>query len=551
MEQEKPVSENENESAITSLSVISIPAETGPAEGRIISCEESFISGHLKDIAVASMMKNNDIHEVSSREKEEKRSSACIRVERNNLLRNDTLGSPNCIQTGIKLHMDHSRLTSTVSSELRPENSPHEELHQSPRTERSVYQTKRYIKDELADSPVDERAPNARPTREPAESLNRKRHDAKDPRTGQPMEHGSSIPQGLTNLPIASKFPGHRRRRRAKTRKKRATKRRRAAKLRKEKEATERTHVPAEETALKETRAEDKRLKRVCRRIPMGELIQPLDAKWEQCVYNAMATPGMLEVLATTSNGCKLTRRDLGTLKVVKGRDPPRGWLNDEVISACLQHVVDYGLRKSNHKIGETPKYHAFNTFFYKNLREKGIQSIRSWATRAKIGKENLLSVERLFIPVHSGRHWSLIVVSPIGHTIEYFDSLGGPAHPYILNMAVWLRAELGKLFKEDEWTVPTGSLGAGPQQSNDSDCGVFTCTNARMVLLGLDPMEYEGSDSEIQRTRMVAELLNGGLKGDFEPLESFDSASPQSDGNDGQYLLASINKAGHLTLVK
>ena len=69
---------------------------------------------------------------------------------------------------------------------------------------------------------------------------------------------------------------------------------------------------------------------------------------------------------------------------------------------------------------------------------------------------------------------------------------------------------------------MPTGSLGAGPQQSNDSDCGVFTCTNARMVLLGLDPMEYEGSDSEIQRTRMVAELLNGGLKGDFEPLRIF-----------------------------
>lgn len=524
MEQEQPVPENENKPAIPPLSVISTPVQTGPAEGRTISCEESSFSGHLDDDAVAPMMKGNDVHEVSSRDKEEKY-SMCIGVERNDSLRNETLSSPNCLQTGINLHMDRSRLTSTASSESRPENSPHEELHQSPRTERSVYHTKKYIKDEPADLSADERTPNARPIREPAESLNRKRHDAKGSRTGRPMEHGSSIPQGLTNLPIAPKFPGHRKRRRAKTRKKRAAIRRRAAKLRQEKEAaeaTERTHVRAEETARKETRAEDKRLKRVCRRIPMGEFIQPLDAKWERCVYNAMATPGMLEVLATTSNGCKLTRRDLGTLKVVKGRDPPRGWLNDEVISACLQHVVDYGLRKSNHKIGETPKYHAFNTFFYTNLREKGTQSIRSWATRAKIGKENLLNVERLFIPVHSGRHWSLIVVSPIGHTIEYFDSLGGPAHSYILNMAVWLRAELGKLFKEEEWTVPTGSFGAGPQQSNDSDCGVFTCTNARMILLGLDPMQYDGSDSEIQRTRMVAELLNGGLKGEFEPLGNF-----------------------------
>lgn len=123
---------------------------------------------------------------------------------------------------------------------------------------------------------------------------------------------------------------------------------------------------------------------------------------------------------------------------------------------------------------------------------------------------------------MHSSRHWSLIVVSPISHTIEYFDSLGGPAHPYIVNMAVWLRAELGELLKEEEWTVPTGILEAGPRQSNASDCGGFTCTNARMILLGLDPMEYKGSDSKIQWTRMVAELLNGGLKGDFEPMGVF-----------------------------
>lgn len=87
-----------------------------------------------------------------------------------------------------------------------------------------------------------------------------------------------------------------------------------AARLRQEKdaaEATERTRVPAKETVREEVGVEE-RLKRGCRRIPLGELIQPLDAKWEQNVYNAMATPEMQEVLATTSNGCKLTRRDLG-----------------------------------------------------------------------------------------------------------------------------------------------------------------------------------------------------------------------------------------------
>lgn len=251
-------------------------------------------------------------------------------------------------------------------------------------------------------------------------------------------------------------------------------------------------------------------------------MIQPLDDRWEQIAQNAMATPSMREVLAITSSGRKLTGRNLGTLKVVQGRYPLRGWLNDEIISACLQQVVEYGLQVSNHKIGETPRQHAFNSFFYTNLREMGAQSVKRWATRVKIGKENLLMVERVFIPGHSGAHWASLVVSPIAHTIEYFDSLGGPASPHILNAKAWLREELGKLYKEGEWTVPTGSFGAGPEQSNSSDCGVFTCINARMVVLGVDPMAYAGSDTDIQRTRMAAELLSGGLKGDFEPRIEF-----------------------------
>lgn len=85
-----------------------------------------------------------------------------------------------------------------------------------------------------------------------------------------------------------------------------------------------------------------------------------------------MATLSMQEVLATTSNGSKLTRRDLGTLKALKGRYPPCGWLNDEVISACLQQVADYGLRASNKKVGETPQYHAFSPFSTRIFGRRG-----------------------------------------------------------------------------------------------------------------------------------------------------------------------------------
>ena len=290
-------------------------------------------------------------------------------------------------------------------------------------------------------------------------------------------------------------------------------------------EAKEKARVAkeeAEEKARKEQEEAEERQRKTTRRIPKEKIIQPLTAEWEAKVQAAMETPDMRTVLVTLPSGTKLTRKDFGTLKVVPGRDPSHGWLNDEIILASLQQVVDYGLRMSNHGTGKTPKYHAFNTFFYKNLRDKGAQSVKRWATKAKIGGRALEEVERVFIPVHQGAHWTLLVVSPAARTIEYFDSMGGVAESYIRNAKLWLATEMGARFKENEWAVPTGTHGVGPRQTNMSDCGVFTCTTARMVALGIDPMAYGGEDMGVQRGLMVAELLNGGLFGDFDPKVEF-----------------------------
>lgn len=274
----------------------------------------------------------------------------------------------------------------------------------------------------------------------------------------------------------------------------------------------------AEKKAQREQEEEEERQRKPTRRIPQGKIIQPLTAEWEARVQAAMDTPDMNSVLVTLPSGTKLNRRVFGTLKVVPGRDPSHGWLNDEIIAASIQQVVDYGLRISNHVAGKTPKYHAFNTFFYKNLRNKGAASIKRWATKAKIGGRALEEVERVFIPINQDKHWTLLVVSPVARTIEYFDSMGGPAEEFIRNAKLWLAMEMGARFHEGEWAVPTGTHGVGPRQTNGSDCGVFTCMNARMVALGIDPMAYGGEDMCVQRGRMVAELLNGGLFGDFDP---------------------------------
>ena len=275
----------------------------------------------------------------------------------------------------------------------------------------------------------------------------------------------------------------------------------------------------AQERARKEKEDEAERQKQGVRRVPAEKIIVPLSVEWEQKVAEAMQKSDGVE-LATTTAGVKLTRKDFGTVLPVPGRDRASGWLNDEMVLGYLQAVVEFGLEKTGHVRGRIPKYYAFNTFFYTNLRNKGADSIRRWATKAKIGGKNLESVERVFIPVHESSHWTLLVVSPIARTIEYFDSLGGSSATYVRNVKAWLKQEMGTAYKDEEWRVLDTE---SPMQDNGKDCGVFAITTAKMVVLGWDPKgSYGAEDMTMQRKRICAELMGGGFRGEFEPRMAF-----------------------------
>ncbi|KAH3072723.1 hypothetical protein KXV27_000067 [Aspergillus fumigatus] len=242
---------------------------------------------------------------------------------------------------------------------------------------------------------------------------------------------------------------------------------------------------------------------------PEGPAVRPLPPKWEAKVSEIKSMPNNRQI-ATTLSGDPLTKRDLATCYT------PMAWLNDEIINSYLALIVDY-LRRSHGNAGrhDKPRFHAFNTFFFSNLRDKGYQSVRRWATRAKIGGEALLNVDTVFIPVHNSAHWTLIVVKPGERTIEHFDSLGSLSRRHVGLVQGWLRAELASRYVEEEWTVlPSIS----PQQDNGSDCGVFLLSTAKAVAIGLEPLSYGAKDIGVLRRKIVAELMNGGLEGDFDP---------------------------------
>lgn len=297
-------------------------------------------------------------------------------------------------------------------------------------------------------------------------------------------------------------------------------------------EEAQRAQEEAERRAQTEREAAEEREEVDARRVPKETLIQPLSPEWTRKVQDALRKRMTDQVATTVTSRTMITRRDIGKLLPQAGTgDDPAGWLNDEVISAYLEAVVAHYHTSIGHQRGETPKIHAFNPFFYTNLkRQGGYSNVRRWAGRAKIGGNDLLKVNFVLIPANvGGNHWTLVVVSPVNKTIEYFDSLHFSNLNPVHTVRLWLAGELGAAFKPEEWTVKEtesgqhGGHGQGPSQDNGSDCGVFACTTAKMVALGVDPMSYGAADMPLQRRRIVAELINGGFVGEFAPHVEFE----------------------------
>lgn len=284
-----------------------------------------------------------------------------------------------------------------------------------------------------------------------------------------------------------------------------------------------RRDAEAAEAARRAIEDAEKRTRLGVRRMPTGPVIQPLTDEWNAKVDRAMQK--RLEVdLVKTSAGEQIRRRDFGTVLPVRGVDDPNnlsGWLNDTIITGYLQAITDYAQKLRGVKKGSLPKVFAFNTYFYKNLSGRGYDSVRRWAARAKFGGKDVLKMEKIFIPLHKGHnHWVLVHINPQKKTVEYFDSFYSPSPDVFDNMKIWLRGELKDAFVESEWTFLDGKL--GPKQSNGYDCGVFCTTTAKMIVLGVDPKAFSQSDMATQRRVMLAELLNGGLVGDFTPNVTF-----------------------------
>ncbi|XP_060845254.1 sentrin-specific protease 1-like [Rhopalosiphum padi] len=149
---------------------------------------------------------------------------------------------------------------------------------------------------------------------------------------------------------------------------------------------------------------------------------------------------------------------------------------------------------------------------FFKDLVRGGFDKATNSMT-ATI--KNVYAYDKLITPTYlEGNHWTLTVVNIKSRTITLYDSIKSSIYEDQINLLVEFLIESYKKYEKPvdeeqlQWTL---DFGDSPLQSNTSDCGVFTCTNARHVLLG-KPLYYTQEDAPLLRHRITFEILNNVL---------------------------------------
>lgn len=205
--------------------------------------------------------------------------------------------------------------------------------------------------------------------------------------------------------------------------------------------------------------------------------------------------------------------------------DPSAGslWLDDAVINDYVAMIAKHG-SKDDRKT-QVRSVAALSSFFYSkiSLPSPDYPSCARMLKRAGIQGKNLLECEKVFIPINKSYHWTLAVIEPKvpeglsptdhGRKITIYNSMGSAGGQIVAgNILKWIQNELGASFKAEEWI--TQPAGKSPQQQNSDDCGVFAVTTARQIMLGKfsEKEMYKPDIISIQRKRIVAELVHGGL---------------------------------------
>ena len=145
---------------------------------------------------------------------------------------------------------------------------------------------------------------------------------------------------------------------------------------------------------------------------------------------------------------------------------------------------------------------YIYSTFFYPKLVGFGFDAVCRWTKETDLfGKRILL------VPVHLGTHWCLAAINIAEKQISYYDSLYGDNLDCLEMLRQYVIKKSSQCLSstDSEWYFSTCK--SVPQQTNNSDCGVFVCQIAR-CLATKTSFNFKQCDIPKIRRKMVLELL-------------------------------------------
>ncbi|XP_074449123.1 sentrin-specific protease 2-like [Larus michahellis] len=252
--------------------------------------------------------------------------------------------------------------------------------------------------------------------------------------------------------------------------------------------------VPLAPTQAKKSPALAVKGKKVIRLRRIGKDFTPLTEAMEREVVAALGKGEPEEIMSSAFN-LKVTREDVHTLR--------NGcWLNDEVINFYM------GLVMERSKKAGYPSVHAFSSLFYEKLASGGYRTVRRLTRCVDVFQKDII-----FVPINLSLHWALAVIDMRKKTVKYFDSRGQEGGDKICETLLKYLQEESREKRHvklnvSEWTVHSMEPHEIPQQSNGSDCGVFTCKYADYICRDR-PMTFTQIHMPYFRERMVWEILH------------------------------------------
>ncbi|KAG8240942.1 hypothetical protein J6590_098221 [Homalodisca vitripennis] len=155
--------------------------------------------------------------------------------------------------------------------------------------------------------------------------------------------------------------------------------------------------------------------------------------------------------------------------------------MNDVVIEAYLRIIER---RNWYHKVC-LPSIYMFDTFFFKDWKEKRYQAVNN-----RFKKEDIFQNDMLFVPVHlpdrgSRGHWILIVVMVEENTITAYDSCGWNNEAERGTVRDFLTYEATRRNRKVEAWKTVDAPKNIPRQENSYDCGAFEGTIRRKKASG------------------------------------------------------------------